>query len=169
MALGRQNVSVARTNGSTDIFRLAGLLGDENLIRHELLAWRIGPSRERPAPIGFQNLAPFAEKCKPIRPAVAAIATPAMRKYRVRQGNRKPVAHSRSLRRNHCRDISGFPGSPLFDQAKKNRPSCATPHATQSNPARASPSRDRRTARSARDRVRPYLPHSVTYEEACAG
>ena len=42
MALGRKNVSVARTNGSTDIFRLAGLLSDDNLIRHELLAWSIG-------------------------------------------------------------------------------------------------------------------------------
>jgi len=42
MALGRKNVAVARPNGSTDIFRLAGLLGDDNLIRHELLAWRIG-------------------------------------------------------------------------------------------------------------------------------
>ena len=42
MALGRKNVSVARANSGPDIFRLAGLLGDDNLIRHELLAWRIG-------------------------------------------------------------------------------------------------------------------------------
>src|ERR1700730_14963060 len=42
MALGRKNVSVARANSGPDIFRLAGLLGNDNLIRHELLAWRIG-------------------------------------------------------------------------------------------------------------------------------
>jgi len=35
MALGRKNVSVARANSGPDIFRLAGLLGDDNLIRHE--------------------------------------------------------------------------------------------------------------------------------------
>ena len=35
MALGRENVSVARTNGGADIFRLAGFLGDDNLIRHD--------------------------------------------------------------------------------------------------------------------------------------
>ena len=42
MALGRKNVSVARANSGPDIFRLAGLLGDDNLIRHEVLVWRIG-------------------------------------------------------------------------------------------------------------------------------
>ena len=42
MALGRKNVSVARANSGPNIFRLAGLLGDDNLIRHELLASRIG-------------------------------------------------------------------------------------------------------------------------------
>src|SRR5437763_8192562 len=34
MAFGRKNFPVARTNGGADIFRLAGLLGDDNLIRH---------------------------------------------------------------------------------------------------------------------------------------
>src|ERR1700682_4899339 len=47
MALGRKNVSVARTNGRADIFRLAGLLGDDSLIRHEGLVSRIG-SRAQP-------------------------------------------------------------------------------------------------------------------------
>ena len=47
MALSRKNVSVARTNGRADIFRLAGLLGDDNLIRHEGLVSRIG-SRAQP-------------------------------------------------------------------------------------------------------------------------
>ena len=43
MALGGENVSIARANSGPDIFRLAGLLSDDNLIRrHELLAWRIG-------------------------------------------------------------------------------------------------------------------------------
>ena len=41
MALGREDVSVARTDGGADIFRLAGLLGDDDLIRHEQLAWGI--------------------------------------------------------------------------------------------------------------------------------
>jgi hypothetical protein len=36
MALGRKNVSVARANSGPDIFRLAGLLGDDNLIRQML-------------------------------------------------------------------------------------------------------------------------------------
>src|SRR5271169_1529088 len=35
MALGRKNVSVARANSSADVFRLAGFLGDNNLIHHE--------------------------------------------------------------------------------------------------------------------------------------
>src|ERR1700761_4751073 len=35
MALGRENVSVARANSGADVFRLAGFLGDDNLIRHE--------------------------------------------------------------------------------------------------------------------------------------
>jgi hypothetical protein len=35
MALGRKNVSVARANSGADVFRLAGFLGDNNLIRHE--------------------------------------------------------------------------------------------------------------------------------------
>src|SRR6516162_6611685 len=35
MALGRKDVTVTRTNGGADIFRLAGLFGDDNLIRHQ--------------------------------------------------------------------------------------------------------------------------------------
>ena len=35
MALGRKNVSVARANSSADVFRLAGFLGNNNLIHHE--------------------------------------------------------------------------------------------------------------------------------------
>jgi hypothetical protein len=35
MALGRKNVSVARANSGADVFRLAGFLGDDNLISHE--------------------------------------------------------------------------------------------------------------------------------------
>ena len=42
MALGRKNVSVARANGGADIFRLAGLFGDDNLIRHQGLVSTIG-------------------------------------------------------------------------------------------------------------------------------
>ena len=34
MTLGRENVSVARTNGSAEVFRLAGFLRDDNLISH---------------------------------------------------------------------------------------------------------------------------------------
>jgi hypothetical protein len=34
--LGRKNVSVARANSGADVFRLAGFLGDDNLIRHEV-------------------------------------------------------------------------------------------------------------------------------------
>jgi hypothetical protein len=35
MALGRENVSVARTNGGADVFCLTGFLSDDELIRHE--------------------------------------------------------------------------------------------------------------------------------------
>ena len=41
VAFGRENVSVAGTNSGTDIFRLAGLLGDDNLTSHDGLVWRI--------------------------------------------------------------------------------------------------------------------------------
>ena len=34
MALGRQNVAVARTDGGTYVFCLAGFLSDDNLISH---------------------------------------------------------------------------------------------------------------------------------------
>jgi hypothetical protein len=34
VALGRENVSVTRTDGSADIFRLAGFLRDDDLIGH---------------------------------------------------------------------------------------------------------------------------------------
>src|ERR1700719_4605467 len=34
MTLGRQHVSVARTNGGADVFSLAGFLRDDNLINH---------------------------------------------------------------------------------------------------------------------------------------
>jgi len=34
MALGRENVSIARTDGAADVFCLAGLLRDDNLIGH---------------------------------------------------------------------------------------------------------------------------------------
>src|SRR6516225_3379336 len=42
MALGRKDVTVTRTNGGADIFRLAGLFGDDNLIRHQGLVWWAG-------------------------------------------------------------------------------------------------------------------------------
>ena len=34
MAFGREYISVARTNGSADVFCLAGFLRDDDLIRH---------------------------------------------------------------------------------------------------------------------------------------
>ena len=37
MALCRENVSVARTHGGADVFRLAGFLCDDNLISHKRL------------------------------------------------------------------------------------------------------------------------------------
>src|SRR2546423_320739 len=42
MALGWKDVSVTRTNGGADIFRLAALLGNDNLIRHRGLGWWTG-------------------------------------------------------------------------------------------------------------------------------
>jgi hypothetical protein len=39
MALGRKDVTVTRTNRSADIFRLARLFGDDNLIRHQGFAY----------------------------------------------------------------------------------------------------------------------------------
>src|SRR5215831_4738631 len=47
MALGRKDVTVTRTNGGADIFRLAGLFGDDNLIRHQGLVWWTGVASER--------------------------------------------------------------------------------------------------------------------------
>ena len=35
MALGREDVAVARADGGADVFRLAGLLGDDDLIGHD--------------------------------------------------------------------------------------------------------------------------------------
>jgi hypothetical protein len=35
MALGRENISVAKTNGGADILRLAGFLRDNDLISHD--------------------------------------------------------------------------------------------------------------------------------------
>ena len=37
MALGREYISVARTNGGADVFCLAGFLRDDNLIHHARL------------------------------------------------------------------------------------------------------------------------------------
>jgi hypothetical protein len=42
MAPGRKDVTVTRTNGGADIFRLAGPFGDDNLIRHQGLVWWTG-------------------------------------------------------------------------------------------------------------------------------
>jgi hypothetical protein len=42
MTLGRKDVTVTRTNRGADIFRLAGLFGDDNLIRHQGLVWWTG-------------------------------------------------------------------------------------------------------------------------------
>ena len=42
MALGRQDISVARTDGSADVFCLTGFLGDDNLIGHVGLNWEDG-------------------------------------------------------------------------------------------------------------------------------
>ena len=38
MTLGRENVSVARTNGSADVFRLARFLRDDDLVSHDGLS-----------------------------------------------------------------------------------------------------------------------------------
>src|SRR6266567_1240573 len=40
MALGRENVAVARTNSGADVFRLAGFLRDDDLIGHDGLGWK---------------------------------------------------------------------------------------------------------------------------------
>ena len=46
MAFGRENVSVARTDGGADVFRLAGFLRDDDLISHDgsfkrIASWNI--------------------------------------------------------------------------------------------------------------------------------
>ena len=38
MTLGREDVSVTRTDGGADVFRLARLLGDDDLISHGSIA-----------------------------------------------------------------------------------------------------------------------------------
>ena len=40
MALGREDNSVARTDGSADVFCLTGFLRDDDLIRHVALVWK---------------------------------------------------------------------------------------------------------------------------------
>jgi hypothetical protein len=40
MALGWENVSVAKTNGGVDVFGLAGFLRDDDLISHDGLVWK---------------------------------------------------------------------------------------------------------------------------------
>src|SRR5664280_1414103 len=40
MALGRENVSVARTHGGADVFGLAGFLRDDDLVSHNGLVWK---------------------------------------------------------------------------------------------------------------------------------
>src|ERR1039458_2173965 len=42
MTLGREHVSVPRTNGGADVFRLAGFLRDDDLIGHKGSFRRIG-------------------------------------------------------------------------------------------------------------------------------
>jgi hypothetical protein len=42
MALGREDIPVARADGSADVFGLAGLLGDDDLLRHVELDWENG-------------------------------------------------------------------------------------------------------------------------------
>jgi hypothetical protein len=41
MAFGWKNVAVARPHRGADVFRLAGFLGDDDLIRHDGLVWMI--------------------------------------------------------------------------------------------------------------------------------
>ncbi len=50
MALGREDIAVTRTNGSTDVFCLAGFLRDDNLICHD------GPLEERIQRIFKRNI-----------------------------------------------------------------------------------------------------------------
>src|ERR1019366_1189281 len=40
MALGRKDVSVARTNGGADVFGLAGFLRDDDLVSHNGFVWK---------------------------------------------------------------------------------------------------------------------------------
>jgi hypothetical protein len=40
MALGGEDVSVARTHGGADVFGLAGFLRDDDLISHDGLVWK---------------------------------------------------------------------------------------------------------------------------------
>ena len=42
MALSRENVSVTKTHGCADVFRLAGFLRDDNLVSHN---WLVRKSR----------------------------------------------------------------------------------------------------------------------------
>ena len=42
MALGREDISVARTDGSADVFCLTGFLSDDDLFSHVGLDWEDG-------------------------------------------------------------------------------------------------------------------------------
>jgi hypothetical protein len=46
MAFGRENVSVARTNGGADVFGLAGFFRDDDLIGHNGSFRRIDSQRQ---------------------------------------------------------------------------------------------------------------------------
>jgi len=45
MTLGWENVTVARTNGSADVFRLTGFFRDDDLISHDGLSGLLLPRR----------------------------------------------------------------------------------------------------------------------------
>ncbi len=45
MALSWKNIAVARTNGGTDVFGLAGFLRDDDLVCHDGPTWGGWPGR----------------------------------------------------------------------------------------------------------------------------
>jgi hypothetical protein len=111
MALGRKNVPVAGTNSGADVFRLAGFLGDDNLIRHEGLGWRM-----RFESAGHERLVNNTTSQATFWWVRGQAAKPGRERRPAVDGARQSAARrrSRGCRLRHRRESSSFGAAVLF-------------------------------------------------------
>jgi hypothetical protein len=111
MALGRKNVPVAGTNSGADVFRLAGFLGDDNLIRHEGLGWRMGFESA-----GHERLVNNTTSQATFWWVRGQAAKPGRERRPAVDGARQSAARrrSRGCRLRHRRESSSFGAAVLF-------------------------------------------------------